>query len=313
VKGQGHAKRAREVAAAGAHNFLLMGSPGCGKTLLARRLPTILPPMSEAEALETTRIHSVAGMMRLSQIFSRQRPFRSPHHSISMQALIGGSTWSRPGEASLAHNGVLFLDEFPEFRSDALEALRQPLEEGKVTISRMTQSITYPCRAILAAAMNPCPCGLLMDRHRRCVCRMEEIQRYRARISGPLLDRIDIQLDLPSLEFAQMIEPEAGDSSAVMRERVALARRVQRDRFQGEDGVFCNAHMGSAHLRKHCSLRSGPRKLLKKAVETLGLSARAFDRVLKVGRTLADMDLSDEIGEEHVSEAIHYRSLDRAP
>jgi magnesium chelatase family protein len=311
VKGQIHAKRALEVAAAGAHNVLLMGSPGCGKTLLARRLPSILPPMSEAEALETTRIGSAAGLKRLKPSFTRHRPFRSPHHSISVQALIGGTAWSRPGEASLAHNGVLFLDEFPEFKGDVLESLRQPLEEGKVTIARAQQTVTYPCRVILVAAMNPCPCGRMMDLRRPCVCRIEEIKRYRARISGPLLDRIDMHLELPSLEFSQMVDAESSDTSAIIRERVSLARRIQSERFRGEHGVLCNAHMGAALLKKHCPLAAGPRKLLKEAVEVLGLSARAFDRVLKVARTLADLELSEEIREGHMAEAIQYRSLDR--
>jgi magnesium chelatase family protein len=311
VKGQAHAKRALEVAAAGAHNVLLMGSPGCGKTLLARRLPSILPPMTDAEALETTRIESAAGLKRIQPGFTRQRPFRAPHHSISLQALVGGTGWSRPGEASLAHNGVLFLDEFPEFRSDALEGLRQPMEEGRVTIARAQQSVTYPCKVILVAAMNPCPCGRMMDLRRPCVCRMEEIKRYRARVSGPLLDRIDLHLELPGLEFAQLVDDDPGESSAVIRERVARARAIQADRFRDSEGIHCNSHMGTALLRKHCALTLGPRKLLQNAVNILGLSARAFDRVLKVARTLADLDMSGGIGEVHVAEAIQYRSLDR--
>lgn len=311
VKGQAHAKRALEVAAAGAHNFLLVGSPGCGKTLLARRLPSILPPMSEIEALETTRIESAAGMKKVRPSFTRQRPFRSPHHSVSLQALVGGTSWARPGEISLAHNGVLFLDEFPEFKGDALEALRQPLEEGNVTVARAGQTVTYPCRVILAAAMNPCPCGHLMDRHRRCVCRKEEIKRYRARVSGPLLDRIDMHLELSGLEFSQMIDKRDGESSEVIRARVEYARTVQAARFRGLDGVHCNAHMNAALLRQHCHLKPGPRKMVKDAVENLGLSARAFDRILKVARTVADLDMSEGIREQHVGEAIQYRSLDR--
>lgn len=313
VKGQAHAKRALEVAAAGAHNFLLVGSPGCGKTLLARRLPSILPPLSDEEALETTRVYSVAGMMKAGQTFSRRRPFRSPHHSISQQALIGGTGWSRPGELSLAHNGVLFLDELPEFHSDVIESLRQPLEEGKITISRSAQSISYPCRSVLGAAMNPCPCGFLMDRNRRCVCRTEEIMRYRARLSGPLLDRIDLHLELPTLEFSQLVDSKSGESSEAVRKRVRFARRIQAQRFRndGVDGVFCNSHMNSTQLRTHCALDGSTRKLLKRAVETLGLSARAFDRILKVGRTIADLEASPVIREQHLAEAVHYRSLDR--
>ena len=315
VKGQSHAKRALEVAAAGAHNFLLVGSPGCGKTLLARRLPSILPPLSEEEALETTRVYSVAGMMKQGEGIPRRRPFRSPHHTISQQALVGGTGGSRPGEVSLAHNGVLFLDELPEFHKDVIESLRQPLEEGMVTISRTAQSISYPCRNMLGAAMNPCPCGYLMDRRRRCVCRMEEIMRYRARISGPLMDRIDLHLELPTLEFSQLVETRTGESSEIIRERVALARNIQRLRFKGEGGggagIFCNAHMTGSQLREHCALNSGTRKLIRDAVETLGLSARAFDRILKVGRTIADLEASPGLREEHVAEAVHYRSLDR--
>ncbi len=313
VKGQAHAKRALEVAAAGAHNFLLVGSPGCGKTLLARRLPSILPPLSEEEALETTRVYSVAGLMKSGQSLPRRRPFRSPHHSISLQALVGGSGWSRPGEVSLAHNGVLFLDELPEYHKDVIESLRQPLEEGTITISRSAQTISYPCRSMLGAAMNPCPCGFLMDRNRRCVCRMEEIMRYRARLSGPLLDRIDLHLELPTLEFTQLVDKRPSESSAVIRERVGFARAIQRKRFrqEGAENVFCNAHMTGAQLRAHCALNAASRKLLKQAVETLGLSARAFDRILKVGRTIADLEASQDIREQHVAEAVQYRSLDR--
>jgi magnesium chelatase family protein len=311
VKGQAHAKRALEVAAAGGHNFILIGSPGCGKTLLARSLPSILPLMSELEALETTRIESAAGMKRTQPSFSRQRPFRSPHHSVSLQALVGGTSWARPGEISLAHNGVLFLDEFPEFRGDALESLRQPLEEGTVTVARAGQTVTYPCRVILAAAMNPCPCGHMMDRRRRCVCRREEIIRYRARVSGPLLDRIDMHLELSGLEFSEMIDTRHGESSEVVRARVGYARSIQTGRFRESEGVHCNSHMGNALLRQHCHLKPGPRKMVKDAVERLGLSARAFDRILKVARTIADLDMSEGIRESHVAEAIQYRSLDR--
>jgi magnesium chelatase family protein len=313
VKGQAQAKRALEVAAAGAHNFLLMGSPGCGKTLLARRLPSILPPLSEEEAFETTRIYSVAGMMKSGAGIPRRRPFRAPHHSISLQALVGGSAGSRPGEISLAHNGILFLDEFPEFRRDAVEALRQPLEEGSVTISRAAQTISYPCRSMLGAALNPCPCGRLGDPRRRCVCRMEEIMRYRARLSGPMLDRIDLHLELPGLDFSELAEPAPAEPSSAVRERVAEARAVQRRRFaeEGSIGVYCNAFMSVEQIHRYCALDDGSKHLIKRAVETLGLSARAFDRILKVGRTIADLDGSPGMREEHVAEAIQYRCLDR--
>jgi magnesium chelatase family protein len=314
VKGQANAKRALEVAAAGAHNFLLVGSPGCGKTLLARRLPSILPPLTSEEVLETTRVYSVAGMIKSGQGLPRQRPFRAPHHTISREALVGGTGWARPGEISLAHNGVLFLDELPEFGSDVIESLRQPLEAGTITVARSAQSITYPCRSILGAAMNPCPCGHMMDRRRRCVCRTEEIIRYRARISGPLMDRIDLQLEMPSLEFSELVEPSRPEeASSVIRDRVRMARDIQKRRFKtdGAGAVFCNAHMIPAQLRKHCALDAATKTLLRGAVETLGLSARAFDRILKVGRTIADLEASPVIREQHVAEAVHYRSLDR--
>lgn len=311
VKGQAGAKRALEVAAAGGHNVLLMGSPGCGKTLLARRVPSILPPMTEAEALETNRVESAAGLKRIIPAFTRRRPFRAPHHSISVQGLVGGTAWSRPGEASLAHNGVLFLDEFPEFKGDVLEALRQPLEEGKITIARVNQSITYPCRVILIAAMNPCPCGRMMDRRRPCVCRLEEIKRYRARVSGPILDRIDLHIELPGLEFSQLVGGSPEEPSSAIRARVSEARRVQGERFRGREGVHCNAHMDGTLLRQHCRLGRGAGKLMRESADVLGLSARAFDRVLKVARTLADLEGSETIGDAHVGEAIQYRSLDR--
>jgi magnesium chelatase family protein len=316
VRGQVAAKRALEVAAAGAHNFLMVGSPGCGKTLLARRLPSIMPALSKEEALETTRIYSVAGLLKTGQASMRERPFRSPHHSISQQALVGGGGWSRPGELSLAHNGVLFLDELPEFHKDAIESLRQPLEEGTVTISRTSISLTYPCRSILGAAMNPCPCGYLLDRKRRCLCRMEEIARYRARISGPMLDRIDIHLELPVLGFGELEGASLGESSASVRARVDLARKLQRLRFKkssspGLAGIFCNGHMTGIQAREFCILEEGARKLLRNAVETLGFSARAYDRILKVGRTIADLEACEEIREVHIAEAVHYRCLDR--
>lgn len=320
VKGQGQAKRALEVAAAGGHNFLLIGSPGCGKTMLARRMPSILPLPSEEEVLETTRIYSVAGLLRPGMGLITRRPFRSPHHSISDMALVGGGSPGRPGELSLAHNGLLFLDELPEFRRNAVEALRQPLEEGAITVSRVAKSVTYPARVILGAAMNPCPCGRLGEFTQGCRCRSEEIARYRARISGPLLDRIDIHLEVPSLSFGEISRPAAAVPSAEVRARVMAAREVQRRRFllpggRGKaapvSGIRINAQMNGAHLQTHCSLGGPAQALLKDAVVTLGLSARAHDRILKVARTMADLEGRDFIEDYHIAEAIHYRTLDR--
>ena len=311
IKGQAQAKRALEVAAAGGHNFLMAGSPGCGKTLMARRLPSILPPLSDEEGLEATRIYSVAGLLRPGHGILRQRPFRSPHHSISDQALVGGGKIPRPGEVSLAHLGVLFLDELPEFRKSTLETLRQPLEDGQVTIARTAHTVTYPSRCMLGAAMNPCPCGFLFDPLGRCVCRPETIARYRGRISGPLLDRIDLHLEVPSLGVEEVIAEKWEESSEAIRMRVLRARAAQRERFQNNPGVHCNAHMVTHDIRKYCGLSAGCVSLLRNAVESLGLSARAYDRILKVTRTLADLDAVGEISEKHIAEAIHYRSLDR--
>ncbi len=318
VRGQAFAKRALEVAAAGAHNFLMVGSPGCGKTLLARRVPTIMPQLNDDEALETMRVYSAAGMLKGKVGFIKDRPFRAPHHSISQQALIGGGPWSRPGELSLAHNGLLFLDEFPEFHKDVVESLRQPLEEGSVTISRALQSLTYPCRMMLGAAMNPCPCGFLLDRKRKCLCRLEEINRYRARLSGPLLDRIDIHLELPVLKMSELESPVPAESSEVIQKRVQAAREIQLRRYkelgkEGEFGrIYCNGHLSGIQARNICRLGENQKLLLRKAVESIGLSARAYDRILKVARTIADLDAKEEIDSEHLAEAIHYRSLDRA-
>ncbi len=311
IKGQAQAKRALEVAAAGGHNFLMAGSPGCGKTLMARRLPSILPPLSDEEGLEATRIYSVAGLLRPGHGIMRQRPFRSPHHSISDQALVGGGKVPRPGEVSLAHLGVLFLDELPEFRKSTLETLRQPLEDGKVTIARTAHTVTYPSRCMLGAAMNPCPCGFLMDPLGRCTCRPEVIARYRGRISGPLLDRIDLHLEVPSLGVEEVITDKWEESSESIRARVLRAREIQIARFHDQEGVHCNAHMATREIRKHCGLSAACKSLLRGAVESLGLSARAFDRILKVARTLADLEGVESIAERHIAEAIHYRSLDR--
>lgn len=319
VKGQLQAKRALEVAAAGGHNFLLIGSPGCGKTMLARRMPSILPLLGEEEGLETTRIYSVAGLLRPGMGLITRRPFRSPHHTISNMALVGGGSPGRPGELSLAHNGLLFLDELPEFRRDAVEALRQPLEEGSITVSRVARSVTYPARVILGAAMNPCPCGRLGEFQPGCRCRSEEIARYRARISGPLLDRIDLHLEVPSLSYGEISVPAPAEPSALVRARVMAARETQRLRFlrpggslsPPRSGIRSNAQMNGAMLQTHCSLGGPAQALLKDAVVTLGLSARAHDRILKVARTVADLDGSDEIQDFHIAEAVHYRTLDR--
>ncbi len=311
IKGQAQAKRALEVAAAGGHNFLMTGSPGCGKTLMARRLPSILPPLSDAEGLDTTRIYSVSGLLKPGHGLMRRRPFRSPHHSISHQALVGGGRIPRPGEVSLAHLGVLFLDELPEFHRSTLESLRQPLEEGKVTIARTTHTLTFPSQCMFGAAMNPCPCGYAGDPSGRCVCNAETIRRYRRRISGPLLDRIDLHLEVPSLSVDEILAERQEEASSYFRERVARARARQYDRFRMHPGIYCNAQMTSREARLFCPLPPTARSLLRKALETLGLSARAYDRILKVARTVADLEGVDSLSEGHIAEAIHYRGFDR--
>jgi len=311
VKGQGHVKRALEVAAAGGHNILMIGAPGGGKTMLARRLPTILPELSLAEALETTKIHSVAGLLPPGESLIAVRPFRSPHHTISDAGLIGGGSYPRPGEVSIAHNGVLFLDELPEFRTNVLEALRQPLEDGVVTISRAATSLSYPARFMLAAAMNPCPCGYLGDPARGCVCTPVMVQHYRSRLSGPLLDRIDLHIDVPAVRYRELSAERGGEPSAAIRERCARARAMQRDRFAGRPGVFANAHMAPRDIRVHCALTAAADALLRTAIARLALSARAYHRVLKLARTVADLAGAARIEPAHVSEVIQYRSLDR--
>ena len=311
VRGQEHAKRALEVAAAGGHNLLMVGPPGSGKTMLARRIPAILPPLSLEEALETTRIHSVAGLLEAGNSLVAVRPFRSPHHTISDAGLIGGGSVPRPGEVSLAHHGVLFMDELPEFRRNVLEVLRQPMEDSEVTISRAGGSLTYPACFMLAAAMNPCPCGYYGDRHRACTCVPVAVQRYLSRVSGPLLDRIDIHLEVPAVRYRELSDGRAGEPSKAVRERVVRARERQRARLAGRAGIYANAHMRAREIREFCRVGAGSDGLLRTAITRLGLSARAYHRVLKIARTLADLEGAEEIATAHVAEAIQYRSLDR--
>ncbi len=313
VKGQYSVKRAMEVAAAGSHNILMIGPPGSGKTMIAKRVPTILPQLTLDEALTTTKIHSVAGKIAHEHSLLATRPFRSPHHTISDVALIGGGSYPKPGEVSLAHNGVLFLDELPEFKKSVLEVLRQPLEDGIVTISRAVQSLTFPANFMLVASMNPCPCGYFgsnVEGH-TCTCSPTMIQKYVSRISGPLLDRIDIHVEVPAVKYDELSRDPKGERSEVIQKRVNAARNAQHQRFSGSNKTYSNADMESKQIREFCQIEDDGKKLMKIAIEKLGLSARAYDRILKVSRTIADLDKSEKITPAHISEAIQYRSLDR--
>lgn len=310
VKGQEHAKRAIEVASSGGHNILMIGPPGSGKTMLARRIPTVLPPMTFEEAIETSKIYSVMGLLDRDRSLIASRPFRSPHHTVSDIGLIGGGTTPRPGEVSLAHNGLLFLDELPEFRKQVLEVLRQPLEDGKVTISRALAAITYPARFMMVTALNPCPCGYLGDPQHSCSCTPMMIQRYRSRISGPLLDRIDIHIDVPSVKYRDLSDRADSEPSASIALRVASCRALQQERFKGTK-TRCNAQMTPRQIKKFCDLDQNGHRLLEAVTDRLGLSARSYTRILKVARTVADLDGSEYIRERHLAEAIQYRSLDR--
>ena len=311
VRGQENVKRALEIAAAAGHNLLMIGPPGSGKTMLACRLPTILPPFTLKEALETTKIHSVAGHIDSHTSLMTLRPFRSPHHTISDIALVGGGVHPQPGEISLAHNGVLFLDELPEFKHSVLEVLRQPLEDRKITISRAKISVEYPASFMLVASMNPCPCGYYNHPSKECVCDPGKVRQYLNRISGPLLDRIDMHLEVVPVPFQKLNDLQPAERSETIRDRVIKARQIQEERFKDVPGVYCNAQMNSRMVREMTDLDSSCRQLLRNAMEKLGLSARAYDRILKVSRTIADLEGSEKIESHHLSEAIHYRSLDR--
>ncbi|MFA6653770.1 MAG: YifB family Mg chelatase-like AAA ATPase [Candidatus Delongbacteria bacterium] len=310
VKGQYHVKRALEIAAAGGHNILMIGPPGSGKSMLSKRFATILPNLTLEEALETTKIYSVAGLLPHNRGIVATRPFRSPHHSISDSALVGGGRFPKPGEISLAHNGVLFLDELPEFRKNVLEVMRQPLEDREVTIARAASTLKFPSNFIMVAAMNPCPCGYYGDPTRDCTCPPYKIKSYLSRISGPLMDRIDIHIEVPALKYDELAQKKDAEKSVTIRERVVKARNVQNERFKGRN-IYCNSGMNQKDLKKYCALDAASESILKRAIETLSLSARAYNRILKVSRTIADLNGKENICAEHIAEAVQYRSLDR--